>query len=144
MKLFDPKKFPELLWNSCRPAIIQSLHIAGAAMALDVQRRISTFGPPRSSPGEPPHVDTGNLLKHIWWDVDEKNLVVYVIADTKYAYYLEYGTSKMAPRPFMRNKAPEYAAAYASKWIVTAFAAPRSPVDESRHFPSLSTHYAST
>jgi len=56
----------------------------------------------RSAPGEPPAVDTGRLLNSIRTEFDEKEMVGRVIASTGYAGYLEFGTQKMEPRPFMR------------------------------------------
>lgn len=56
-----------------------------------------------SAPGEAPASDTGTLVSRI--DVDYTNLselVVRVGAHTDYAAFLEFGTRKMEPRPFMR------------------------------------------
>lgn len=57
-----------------------------------------------SAPGEPPATDHGRLVGSIVSDaIDSKGegLVAIVEAQTEYAKYLEYGTKKMAPRPFM-------------------------------------------
>ena len=57
----------------------------------------------RSKPGEPPHRDTGTLLKAIDYElVGNDTARVGVKKAVKYGYWLEYGTSKMAPRPFLR------------------------------------------
>ena len=54
-----------------------------------------------SKPGEPPNQDTGALANNI-----ETNLVaplhVQVSSNAPYAAHLEFGTSKMAERPYMR------------------------------------------
>lgn len=55
-----------------------------------------------SAPGEAPASDTGRLVNSITTSYDTQNLVGTVNAGTKYAAYLEYGTAKMEPRPFMR------------------------------------------
>lgn len=56
-----------------------------------------------SAPGEPPASDTGRLLSSIGHRIRvEDTLVAQVFADARYATYLELGTSKMAPRPFLR------------------------------------------
>lgn len=56
-----------------------------------------------SAPGEPPATDTGNLLNSIQSDIsDASRLEVYVEAQAEYAGALEFGTFKMAPRPFLR------------------------------------------
>ena len=66
-----------------------------------------------SAPGEPPATDTGVLVNSIAGDVSKTaNGVVqgYVRAGAGYAGYLEFGTRKMAARPFLfpaveRNRA---------------------------------------
>lgn len=55
-----------------------------------------------SAPGEPPASDTGRLVASIRTDYDTSELVGRVTASTEYAAALEYGTARMAPRPFMR------------------------------------------
>lgn len=62
-------------------------------------------GPPRgaaSGPGEAPHYRTHQLQKSITHEVD--GLVGRVGPDhtNKYGIYLELGTVRMAPRPFLR------------------------------------------
>jgi HK97 gp10 family phage protein len=52
-----------------------------------------------SGPGEAPASDTGRLIGSIRADVSGKS--ASVIADTVYAAALEFGTSKIAARPFM-------------------------------------------
>lgn len=55
-----------------------------------------------SAPGEPPATDTGRLVGSIRTEYDEAQMVGRVIASTKYAAMLEFGTQRMEPRPFMR------------------------------------------
>lgn len=56
-----------------------------------------------SAPGEPPATDTGKLVNSIVGDakVVGKQVQGYLEARTAYAGYLEFGTRKMAARPFM-------------------------------------------
>lgn len=56
-----------------------------------------------SSPGEPPAVVTGTLRASITHRVDDEDSepVGYVGTGVKYAQPLEFGTSKMAARPFL-------------------------------------------
>ena len=54
-----------------------------------------------SAGGEPPAVDTGKLLNSFEIGL-EASLKGYVLANTTYAKHLEFGTSKMQERPFLR------------------------------------------
>jgi HK97 gp10 family phage protein len=60
-----------------------------------------------SLPGNPPAPDTGNLRNSIRYEVRSENKEVYGIVgttqkDPPYGEYLEYGTKKMKPRPWLR------------------------------------------
>lgn len=55
-----------------------------------------------SAPGEPPASDTGNLVRSITTQYDRSTLTGKVIVTAAYGPYLEFGTAKMAPRPFLR------------------------------------------
>lgn len=60
-----------------------------------------------SLPGNPPAPDTGNLRKSIRYEVHEEGKEVYGLVgstqkDPPYGAYLEYGTSKVEPRPWLR------------------------------------------
>jgi HK97 gp10 family phage protein len=59
-----------------------------------------------SAPGESPASDTGNLVKNIISELERNNKTVYVVANTIYAFWLEFGTRLMAARPFL-NRAVE-------------------------------------
>ncbi len=62
-----------------------------------------------SAPGEPPYVQTGMLRRSIAWAAPTKlvRLVGSMLrpqgesGSHSYAWYLEYGTSKMAARPYL-------------------------------------------
>lgn len=60
-----------------------------------------------SLPGNPPARDTGNLTNSIRWEIHNEGKEIYGIVgssqlDENYAVYTEYGTTKMAPRPWLR------------------------------------------
>jgi hypothetical protein len=58
------------------------------------------FGKKRSSgPGESPAVQSGSLIKSLSWRKLQKNKFIIKASDKK-AYLLEFGTPKMAARPF--------------------------------------------
>lgn len=53
-----------------------------------------------SAPGEPPATDTGRLVQSARLELDPDTLSGQVQWSTEYAAHLEYGTAKMAPRPY--------------------------------------------
>lgn len=57
-----------------------------------------------SSPGDPPAVDTGHLRRSIHTEASDTVLtgIARVHIDAEYAAYLEYGTRKMQPRPYVK------------------------------------------
>lgn len=60
-----------------------------------------------SLPGNPPAPDSGNLRESIRYEVHKEGKEVYGIVgstqkDPDYSVYTEYGTSKMAPRPWLK------------------------------------------
>lgn len=73
--------------------------------SVDFTKTYGTHGHHPSLPGNPPAVDTGTLRRSVTYSVDEKNLMGYVgsvINDPPYGAYLEYGTSRMKPRPWLK------------------------------------------
>lgn len=60
--------------------------------------------PPASSPGEPPAIRTGILKASVHSEKEKPGtwLIVAGGDDAYYAVFLEYGTTKMIERPFMR------------------------------------------
>ena len=87
-------------------AIGEGLLEAASEAVEQIQEEISTAYPPPSVPGEAPHARTGSLLRSVKIDSVEDDRVTISIggADTfvPYASYLEFGTSKMEPRPFVQ------------------------------------------
>lgn len=53
-----------------------------------------------SKPGDPPAPDTGDLRRSTFMEESAERIVVGV--QMAYARFLEFGTERMAPRPFMR------------------------------------------
>lgn len=54
-----------------------------------------------SAPGEPPNTDTSRLVKSIKFDFKNKGLIGRVGTNLKYGAALEFGTKKMAARPWL-------------------------------------------
>ena len=68
--------------------------------ALKVERTAKEdMSPPPSQPGQPPAVDTGRLRASITHRIEGN--VAFVGTTVEYAAYLEYGTSRIEPRPFL-------------------------------------------
>jgi len=64
-----------------------------------------------SAAGEPPASDTGTLVNNISTSYDFNTYTGTVTVTVDYGLFLEYGTEKMEPRPYLRpaiaNKTPE-------------------------------------
>lgn len=62
---------------------------------------LSTPGPEPSAPGEPPHKQSGDLVESYTFDAayDGEDVIVTMTPGVPYADALEYGTSRMLPRP---------------------------------------------
>lgn len=55
-----------------------------------------------SFPDNPPAVDTGTLRRSVTTQVDESTLTGKVGSNIEYAPELEFGSSRIAPRPWLR------------------------------------------
>lgn len=85
------------------------LNIVGEKVTADIEayakEHMSRTAPFPSAPGSPPAVQTGRLkgsITHYKLKDSEQWTVVAGGDQAPYAKYLEYGTRKMAARPFMR------------------------------------------
>ena len=85
--------------KAIKQRLATNIRDASELYAAFLRERISVQGPPRSSAGEPPHKDTGELVASIRVDVDPRNLVGQISSDRPYAIVLELGTEGMAARP---------------------------------------------
>ena len=59
----------------------------------------------RSAPGEPPHSQTGALRNSMTFELDGARSLIG--PSVEYGKWLEFGTSKMAARPFVRPVAAD-------------------------------------
>lgn len=88
--------------------ITGALYAAGQDIELDAehsitQGAISGKGHVPSAPGQPPNADTHTLDTNIETTVEALTPpTVHITSHAPYSAALEYGTSKMAERPFMR------------------------------------------
>ena len=76
-----------------------------AAQAADAARAELSGGSGRSGPGAPPADPSGRLAASIASTVDPETGRAAVTASAPEARFLEYGTAKMAARPFLRPAA---------------------------------------
>lgn len=93
-------------------AYMAACNEAGEEVRNEVVRELSHAGGGRvygrhraSAPGSPPAPDTGTLRNSIYVQIQSAGPIRKVIkvgTRVPYATFLEYGTSKMRPRPFMR------------------------------------------
>lgn len=71
------------------------------ALVAFLKETISTPYPPASDPYSPPHTRSGKLIRELYATVEGESLA---FGDTaEHAAYLEFGTWKMLPRPFLAN-----------------------------------------
>ena len=102
---------------------VKAMHTAALLVEVDVKKNFTLQGQGRqygkhraSRPGEPPAIDLGILRASIMSEVEEAGMNVEgrvgpdveqiaakapVGTNVEYGYYLEVGTSKMAPRPYL-------------------------------------------
>lgn len=78
-----------------------ALKLLSEAMANNAMLEITVMGA----------VDTGRLRRSIEGDDNGKD-TAYVGTNVEYAPYVEYGTSKMAARPYLKNALANYADEY--------------------------------
>jgi HK97 gp10 family phage protein len=76
------------------------------------QRGKLVYGAFASRPGNPPHKQTGRLQGSITWELSRRGLfgrglMARVGTNLTYGRYLELGTRKMRPRPWLRRSINE-------------------------------------
>lgn len=97
----------DALTRDVRRAAERGVKAAALHLKEKLQINIGVVGPPRSLPGDFPHVDTGELQDSAVAIADAKNLSWRVVMTAPHATFLEFGTSTMAPRPFGRRTMEE-------------------------------------
>ena len=107
------KKFEKNLERGIRVAssflrkqVVRAINVPFRSRGGETIRHNPTRRGTPSKPGEPPRVDTGQLRRSIFMIVRKtgKGRVVGFVGTTlKYGKYLEYGTRRMAARPYLRT-----------------------------------------
>lgn len=94
--------------------IVQKLYAAGQLIEMEAERSItngsiSGAGHIPSLPGQPPNADTRFLDTNIETEIASVSPpTVTVTSKAPYSAALEFGTSKMVERPFMRPATKKY------------------------------------
>lgn len=101
---------PEVVKAASRVLFVGSDMIRAEAFQSISRGSVSGAGHVPSAPGEPPNRDTGVLQANIE-NAMKSPLLAEVSSNAPYAAALEFGSSRMAARPYMRpardKKAPE-------------------------------------
>jgi HK97 gp10 family phage protein len=84
-----------------KSVVLNALAIEAEGNAIDEVNKLVYDTPPSDS-----YVRTGRLKNSISHKSDDE--YAYIGTNLEYAPYVELGTSKMAPRPFLRNAIANY------------------------------------
>jgi HK97 gp10 family phage protein len=95
----DFRAYGEKVYTNVGKAVLKG------CLTVERAAKESIVGPSNevSEPGEPPKIKTGRLRASITHRIvyEDAQVVGEVGTNVEYGIYLEYGTSKMAPRPFL-------------------------------------------
>jgi len=108
IKFFEPERIEKRVDAGLKSAGEE----AGMALSDHVKVLISRpnpLGEAPSAPGEPPARVSGELMDSVGYEAEMtgKGAAVRVWASAPYALALEYGTRRMAARPFLRPSLAE-------------------------------------
>lgn len=97
------RKAQELLQARVKPAFADGVH----AVTGGIKQDLAINYPPASTPGNPPARRTGSLQDGIADDIRADGTLATVYSNRAFGsedvpVWLEFGTKKMAPRPYMR------------------------------------------
>ena len=82
---------------------VRNVRAASLFLMMDIKRDLGrTQGPPGAAEGETPHWRTRQLHDSMTWEVVGLRGRVGPDHTNEYGVYQELGTSRLAPRPFLR------------------------------------------
>jgi len=98
----DVKWYGKKLKEEMRAKAVKNMTDACLFLEADIKKSLTGKSP--SAPGEPPGKKSGTLGRSVTHEVEKTShgVVGRVGTNITYAVPLEFGTSKMAARPFMR------------------------------------------
>ena len=96
--------------NTAVKSILQNARAGGDSTRYNPKRTIRV-----SKAGDPPASDTGYLASQIVVKIDADQLGADIISNADYSEALEFGTLKMAARPFMQPAAEDSRKKYEQK-----------------------------
>ena len=100
VRWFDPRRY-------LRPRKVVALEQVVEQLVEHARGLVGTPGPPASSPGDPPHADSGALRDGIIGGVSPDGARAMLGTNVPYGVMLELGTPRVAPRPWMVRSAAE-------------------------------------
>ncbi len=92
----------KLILGLAEAEVKHGINAATLAVEQDAKQLIGGTGDQPSPPGRPPHQVTGELLQGVSHEFRDGGLTGVVGTDNPLGRRLEFGTSKMAARPWLR------------------------------------------
>ncbi len=85
-----------------RRALAEAVEESAEELRDELKDVLGREGAGASAPGTPPQSDTGRLADSLFVEIDADGLGARVGSDLDYAAHLEFGTTKMAARPWLQ------------------------------------------
>ena len=84
-----------------RRALTDAIKESAEALRDELKADLGVRAGRPSAPGEPPAMDSGRLRDSVFAETDADGLSARVGSDLDYAAHLEFGTTRMAARPWL-------------------------------------------
>ena len=92
----------KLIMGLAKAEVKRGIRDATLEIERDAKAMISETGDQPSLPGEPPHQVAGELLQSVSNEFEDQGLTGIVGTNNEVGRWLEFGTSKLAARPWLR------------------------------------------